>query len=165
MVSRGHCSIYCGKGKVEKTVETISKIFTNKALVIPALAWLTAQMIKLVTSLITDKRIYLSKLVSSGGMPSAHTTFVTSLAVLIGKNVGWDSVEFAIVCSIAFIVMHDATGVRQAAGKHAKMLNSLVSTHYPGDEFNEKLKELLGHKPLEVFVGAIMGTIIGLLLG
>ena len=142
-----------------------NELFTNKAITIPFVAWLIAQLIKVTSSLVIDRKIDLSRIIGSGGMPSSHTSYVVALATVIGKNNGWDSMEFGIVCAFAIIVMHDAAGVRQAAGKHAKLLNSLVSTHFPGDEFNEKLKELLGHKPLEVIVGAIMGVTLGLLLG
>ncbi|MCL2165526.1 MAG: divergent PAP2 family protein [Oscillospiraceae bacterium] len=140
-------------------------IFTNKAMIVPGAAWLIAQLLKVANSLIFERRINLSRLVGSGGMPSSHSCYVIALATVIGKNIGCDSVEFGLACAFSFIVMYDATGVRQAAGKQAKLLNSLISTHFPGDEFNEKLKELLGHKPLEVFVGAVLGIIIGVLLG
>ena len=146
-------------------MQILTKIFTNKAIIIPAAAWLFAQLIKVITSLIIDKGVALSRLFGSGGMPSSHTCYIMTLAALTGKNIGWDSVEFGIVCAFAFIVMYDATGVRRAAGRQAKLLNSLMSTHFAGDEFNEKLKELLGHRPQEVFVGAIIGVIIGLLFG
>ena len=146
-------------------MSVLTDIFTNKAIMVPALAWFLAQLIKVTTSLKADRKINLSRLFGSGGMPSSHACYVVCLGVVVGKNLGWYSMEFGIVFAFAFVVMYDATGIRQAAGKQAKLLNSLVSTHFPGDEFNEKLKELLGHKPLEVFIGAILGITIGAFFG
>ena len=98
-------------------------------------------------------------------MPSSHSAVVTSLATLIGKNMGVDSPIFAIALIFAFVVMYDACGVRRAAGKQAKVLNDIVNT--PGlsnIQVQEKLQEALGHTPVQVFVGALIGIIAGLVL-
>ena len=95
-------------------------------------------------------------------MPSSHSAVVTSLAVLIGKQYGFDSGIFAISLVFAFVVMYDAAGIRRAAGKQAVILNKILET--PGltsVQVQEKLVELLGHTPIQVFVGALIGIIIG----
>lgn len=97
------------------------------------------------------------------GMPSSHTAVVMSLTFLIGKSQGFDSPMFAMSLIFSFVVMYDATGVRRAAGKQAKLLNRLIET--PGltsIQVSERLVEVLGHSPKEVFVGAIIGIIVGL---
>lgn len=98
-------------------------------------------------------------------MPSSHSAVVTSLATLIGKYQGVDTPIFAISVIFALVVMYDAAGVRRAAGKQAKLLNKIVET--PGlstMEVSERLVEVLGHTPIQVIVGAIIGFIAGLIL-
>jgi len=146
-------------------MDVLPSIFTNRYVMIPALTWFLAQMFKLVSTLIRYKKLDFMRLFGTGGMPSSHTGFVVSLCAVIGKNVGVDSALFGIAFVFALIVMSDAAGVRQEAGKQAKILNSLMSTHFPSEEYNEKLKELIGHRPLEVLIGAILGIIIGIALG
>jgi len=90
---------------------------------------------------------------------------VVSLCAVIGKSYGADTALFGMSFAFALVVMSDAAGVRQAAGKQAKILNALMSTHFQDGEFNEKLKELIGHKPLEVLIGAILGVLMGVMLG
>jgi Uncharacterized protein conserved in bacteria len=141
------------------------QIFSNKAIIIPVLAWFTAQFIKVSIKIIKVKKVDFMIFVSSGGMPSSHSAFTVSLAVTIGKNYGWNSGLFALSVAFALIVMYDAAGVRRAAGKQAKVLNRLVYTHMDRIEFEGKLKELLGHTPFEVFMGALLGIAMGLLLG
>ena len=97
-------------------------------------------------------------------MPSSHSAVVTSLATLIGKNEGFDSGLFAVSLIFACVVMYDAAGVRRAAGKQAKLLNKIVQT--PGlskVEVSEKLVEALGHTPIQVIVGAVIGVVAGLI--
>jgi len=146
-------------------MDILAGIFTNKYVIIPAIIWLITGFIKVGVAYIFDRRIDLSRIVGTGGMPSSHTSYIVSLAVVIGKNSGWRSPEFGVAFAFALIVMSDAAGVRRAAGEQAKLLNSLMTTHFPGEEFSKKLKELLGHRPLEVIVGAVMGVILGMLLG
>ncbi|NTV90386.1 MAG: divergent PAP2 family protein [Clostridiales bacterium] len=140
-------------------------LLSNKAVLIPILAWFIAQSIKIFTHLVTEKKLDFTRIFGSGGMPSSHSAFTVSLAVVIGMNSGWDSPLFALSVAFALIVMYDAAGVRRAAGKQAKVLNKLVHTHYTKPEIEEKLKELLGHTPMEVFMGAILGIVIGIWLG
>ena len=143
----------------------LKAVITNEAFTIPILAWFTAQFIKVVSRLIVERRLDFTLLVSSGGMPSSHSSYTVSLAVVIGKVYGWDSGLFGLAVAFALIVMYDAAGVRRAAGKQAKVLNKLVHSHLGRIEFEGKLKELIGHTPLEVLMGALLGILMGLLLG
>ena len=97
-------------------------------------------------------------------MPSSHSAVVVSLATLIGKDCGVDTPLFAIALLFAFVVMYDAAGVRRAAGKQARLLNKIVQTPgLSGLEVQEKLVEVLGHTPIQVFVGALIGLAVGLI--
>ena len=138
-----------------------TKLMENRVLMSCLTAWFIAQLIKIVLTLYKDKKLDLTRLVGSGGMPSSHTSFVMSLATSVGKVNGWDSSLFAISIAFAFIVMYDAAGVRRAAGNQAKILNIIIedlSQHKPLGE--EKLKELLGHTPKEVLAGALLGIVV-----
>lgn len=98
-------------------------------------------------------------------MPSSHSAVVASLATLIGKYEGVGSSLFALALIVAFVVMYDACGVRRAAGKQAAMLNKLIETPgLTGVQVSEKLVEVLGHTPVQVFVGALIGVIAGLII-
>lgn len=135
----------------------------NKALLAALTAWFTAQVIKILITLIQEKRIDFALLMSSGGMPSSHSATVCSLAIMIMKICSAASIEFALASVFAFIVMYDAAGVRRAAGEQAKVLNRIVEDLAKGKtEYMEKnLKELIGHTPFQVTVGAVLGIIIG----
>ena len=145
-------------------MDGVSDIFHNQVLVIAVLACLTAQGLKVVIELIRDRKINFRYLVTTGGMPSAHSALVGALATAIGQSMGWSSPEFAIACLFAVIVMYDAAGVRQAAGRQAKLLNQITEELFQdGHNFNEeKLKELLGHTPFQVLVGLMLGIVISM---
>jgi acid phosphatase family membrane protein YuiD len=144
---------------------SFSSLLSNKYITVPAFTWFIAQMFKLISTRIKYGKLDLMRLFGTGGMPSSHTGFVVALCTVIGKNMGLDSAMFGIAFAFAMIVMSDAGGVRQAAGKQAKVLNTLISTHFTDDDFNEKLKELIGHRPLEVLIGAVLGLLFGIFLG
>lgn len=129
------------------------------------LAWFIAQLIKVILTLIKDKRIDFRRFVGSGGFPSSHAAFVTSLATAVGLIEGFCSTEFAITVVLALVVMYDAAGVRRAAGQQARILNKIVEEWEHKDLTNtdKRLKELLGHTPKEVFAGAILGIVIALI--
>ncbi|MBQ4137118.1 MAG: divergent PAP2 family protein [Clostridia bacterium] len=135
----------------------------NKALLAALTAWFTAQVIKIIINLIQEKKIDFALLMSSGGMPSSHSATVCSLAVMIMRICSAASIEFALASVFAFVVMYDAAGVRRAAGEQAKVLNRIVEDLAKGKtEYMEKnLKELIGHTPFQVTVGAVLGIIIG----
>ncbi len=98
-------------------------------------------------------------------MPSSHSAVVTCLATMVGKTAGIDSYQFALSVVFASVVMYDAAGVRRAAGKQAKLLNKIIETPgLTGGEVSEKLVEVLGHTPKQVFVGAIIGIIVGIIV-
>ena len=137
------------------------EILANHVLKITLFAWATAQLLKLVIVLFTQKKWDFTRLIGAGGMPSSHSALVTSLAVGVGKDMGYNSSAFALAIAIALVVMYDAAGVRRAAGKQAEVLNQIMDDFYKGAEFNqERLKELLGHTPIEVLAGAALGIII-----
>ena len=137
---------------------------TNKYIYVPLMLWFVIQLYKLIYDLCTTKKFNFKRIMGAGGMPSSHSAVVTSLATLVGKYNGVDSAIFAISMIFACVVMYDACGVRRAAGKQAKVLNEIVNT--PGlsnIEVQGKLQEALGHTPTQVFVGAIIGIIAGLI--
>ena len=146
-------------------MEEVSGIFHNYVLVVALLACFTAQGIKLIVELIKNRKINFRYLITTGGMPSAHSALVGALATGIGQTMGWSSPDFAIACLFAVIVMYDAAGVRQAAGKQARLLNQIVDELFQ-EEHNlneERLKELLGHTPFQVLVGLSLGISISML--
>jgi hypothetical protein len=136
--------------------------WSESVLVTSILSWFTAQVIKVFFSLIQNKRFDFRRLVGSGGMPSSHASFVTSLAAAVGLETGFGGIEFAICAVFALVVMYDAAGVRRAAGQQARILNKLMEKWEKSDfsDTDKHLKELLGHTPKEVFVGALLGITI-----
>ncbi|MCR4718592.1 MAG: divergent PAP2 family protein [Firmicutes bacterium] len=139
--------------------------WSESVLVTSILSWFAAQVIKVFFSLIQNKRFDFRRLVGSGGMPSSHASFVTSLATAVGLEKGFSGTEFAICAVFALVVMYDAAGVRRAAGQQARILNKLMEEWEKSDfsHSDKHLKELLGHTPKEVFVGALLGITIALL--
>lgn len=148
-------------------MQDFGDILNNQVLLVAIIACLAAQLSKLIVELTKNRKFNLRVLVTTGGMPSAHSAFVGALAVGVGQTVGWASPEFAIAFIFAVIVMYDAAGVRQAAGKQARILNQIIDELFSqGKEFNEdRLKELLGHTPFQVIVGLSMGIAISCLAG
>ena len=137
-----------------------------KYFVVPFLVWFFIQLFKLIYDLITTKEFNFKRILGAGGMPSSHSAVVTALATMIGISEGIQSPMFGIALVFAFVVMYDAAGVRRAAGKQAKLLNKIVNTPgLTGVEVTEKLQEVLGHTPIQVFVGAIIGIIVGFIFG
>lgn len=124
-------------------------------------AWLSAQILKTITSYLKYGTLKFERLVGAGGMPSSHTALVVSLAWAVGLHDGFDSSLFAVSVVLAGIVMYDAAGVRRAAGKQAKVINKLVRQLRVEHTVHDiTLKELLGHSPIEVFAGALLGIAI-----
>ena len=147
-------------------MEDISGILHNQILMVALAACFTAQFLKIPIDLIRYRKTSLKSLFSAGGMPSAHSALVGALATGVGQVKGWDSSEFAIACLFAVIVMYDAAGVRQAAGKQARILNQIIDDMFQDHEFNEeRLKELLGHTPSQVLVGLSLGISIAFFAG
>ncbi len=140
-------------------------LFDNRILVAAFLAWAIAQLLKTMLDLIQQRKLILSRLVSSGGMPSSHSALVTGLATATGHVMGVGSASFAIAVVLASIVMYDAAGVRRAVSIQARILNQMIDEAFQGSPMAEKrLRELIGHTPVQVFVGALLGVGVGLLV-
>lgn len=135
-------------------------LWRNKVLICAILGWIIAQCLKVIFILIREKRLDISRLVGSGGMPSSHSAFVSAMATAVGVTDGFDSAEFAMAFVVAFIVMYDASGVRKAAGEQAKVINDIQEMIF--ENAPVYLKELLGHTRLEVIIGCIVGVAVSL---
>jgi len=145
-------------------VTIVYSILSNKTITVPVFAWFIAQFLKVINVIVVERKLDFTRFIGSGGMPSSHSSFIVSLSTVVGKINGVSSVEFGISVAVAAIVMYDAAGVRRAAGKQAKVLNKLIFSQKEEDRknFDENLKELIGHSPFEVFMGALLGILMGL---
>lgn len=140
------------------------KFITNKYLYVPLMLWFSIQTFKVIYELIKTKKFNFKRIIGAGGMPSSHSAITMCISTMIGKSSGFDSSIYALSLIVALVVMYDAAGVRRAAGKQAKLLNKIIDT--PGltnVQVQEKLVEVLGHTPVQVFVGALLGIIIGMI--
>lgn len=136
----------------------------NKYIYIPFFLWFGIQLFKLIYDLVTTKKFNFKRIMGAGGMPSSHSAVVAGITTLIGKYEGVGSPIFALSLTVAFVVMYDACGVRRAAGKQAELLNKLVETPgLTGVQVSERLVEVLGHTPVQVLVGALIGVAAGLI--
>lgn len=147
-------------------MDLIKNLLDNYMLICGFIAYFAAQIIKILIALIREKRLDLSLLFASGGMPSSHSSTVAALCISAGRLHGVGSSYFAISLILASIVMYDAAGVRRAAGEHAKVLNKLLEDLTSGDHdrTEEGLKELIGHTPLQVVMGAVLGILVPFLV-
>ena len=139
----------------------------NQVLVSSVTGLVVAQLLKTIIDCMLNKSFSPERLVGSGGMPSSHSSTVCALVVSSGLCFGVSSFEFAVSFILAAIVMYDATGVRRETGKQAKLLNMIMEQDIfklNMEQFQEKLKEFVGHTPLQVFAGAILGVILALLV-
>ena len=142
-----------------------SDIFRNHLLMNALLTWATAQILKFFIYLAVNRTIDWKRLTGDGGMPSGHSATVTALAVTSGLEYSCASPAFAVCVVLAIIVMHDAMGVRREAGRHAKAINELLETLSSQQEPDVKLKEFLGHTPMQVCCGAVLGFAVAWILG
>ncbi len=143
-------------------MDYFSDFIQNKFVYIPFLTWFFIQLFKLIWDLIETKKFNFKRIMGAGGMPSSHSAVVVALAILVGKQEGFGTPMFAIALIFSFVVMYDAAGIRRAAGKQATLLNKLIETPgLTGVQVSEKLVEVLGHTPFQVFVGALIGFIVG----
>lgn len=143
----------------------LTEIVRNKCIYVPFILWFLIQTFKVVSDLVVNKKLNVKRIIGVGGMPSSHSAVVCSLSMLVGREYGFDSGIFAIALVMSFIVMYDAAGVRRASGKQARILNKILET--PGMstvEVQEKLIEALGHTPIQVFVGAVIGFFVGFII-
>ena len=135
----------------------------NKYIYVPFFLWFGIQLFKLICDLVTTKKFNFKRIMGAGGMPSSNSAVVAGITTLIGKYEGVDTPLFALSLTVAFVVMYDACGVRRAAGKQAELLNKLVETPgLTGVQVSERLVEVLGHTPVQVLVGALIGIGVGL---
>jgi acid phosphatase family membrane protein YuiD len=143
----------------------LEAILSNKALWVPAVAWCVAQILKVIVESIKDRRLKFSYLITMGGMPSSHAALVCALATTIAVVYGLGSAVFAIAAFFALVVMYDAAGVRQTVSTQSTMLNRIVDELFKGNpQFQQRLKELIGHTKFEVAAGAILGIVVAFLL-
>ena len=143
----------------------INDLLANTVLWIAVACWAAAQVLKLILYSLHSRRLEIERLFGAGGMPSSHTSTVCGLTAAVARISGLPSPLFTLSLVMACIVMYDATGVRRAAGEHAKVLNQLLFSEGESMTPSQKaLKEFLGHTPLEVLGGAILGVILGLVM-
>jgi len=141
--------------------EILDQIIRNKVLLTTLSAWIIAQFLKVCIGVFRQKKFDFRWLIGTGGMPSSHASGAACLAAAVGLKFGFDSVDFALAASFALVVMFDAQGVRRATGKQARILNKITEDIYWQGKFNEnRLRELIGHTPIEVFAGALLGVTI-----
>ena len=134
-------------------------------LLAPVVAWTIAQTAKVIIYSVREHRLNLRVLAVTGGMPSSHSAIVMGMTTAVGKYAGITSPQFAIALIFSFVVMYDAAGLRRAAGRQAAILNRLVEDLVNMRGVQEaKLRELLGHTPVEVLAGAVLGVAAGLIL-
>ena len=143
-------------------IDSILRIFDNRVLICAVISWFAAQALKVPVYALVEKKLNFRRFFGSGGMPSSHTSFVVALGLMVGHTLGFETPEFAIAVVFACIVMYDAAGVRRETGTQAAVINQILrDVLIDGKPISdEALKELVGHTPLEVFAGAILGMII-----
>ena len=146
-------------------INAVKNFFGNYMLVSAMVAWLIAQIIKIFTGLYKDGRMSLKNILfSTGGMPSSHSATVLALTIAAALEYGLGSSAFAICAILSMVVMIDASGVRYETGKQAVLLNKITREIFSGDPelMNSGLKELVGHTPLQVAMGALLGAVVGI---
>jgi len=143
----------------------MNDLLANKIFIVCVIAWSAAQVLKVVYYSVKHRRINLRLLTSAGGMPSSHSALVTALAGGVAIQHGLHSTEFAIAIVFASIVMYDAAGVRRAVSRQAVVLNTILEELFQGHPIREeRLRELIGHTPVEVIVGSALGIFLTWLL-
>ena len=145
-------------------MDIIRELLHNDILLAGICGWLTAQVLKTILYAVINKELDLTRMMGDGGMPSAHSATVTAVAAMTGLTCGFGSPMFAVACIVAIIVMHDAMGVRLETGKQAKMLNEMAALFealgQPKLSMEKKLKEFVGHTPLQVLAGMLLGVAV-----
>ena len=140
-------------------------VLDNKVFIITMIAWIAAQCIKVVLGVIREKRFNFRWFIGTGGMPSSHAAGATALATTCGLYLGFDSITFALAAVFALVTMFDAQSVRRQTGQQAEILNMILDDIYwKGKVESSRLKELIGHTPVQVFTGALIGLLTALVL-
>jgi len=147
-------------------VSVVLEIFGNRIIQAAALAWAIAQGLKVILTLIISRRFDASRMFGSGGMPSSHSAMTCAMLMVIGFTEGFSSAVFALAFCFSGVVMYDAAGVRRSTGKNAAVINRLLERlASDGLSFDEEhLKELVGHTPIQVLAGALLGILVGTLM-
>lgn len=142
-----------------------NQIFHNQILMTAIVSWALAQLIKIIIELIRTHRINWQLIFATGGMPSSHSSLVVALATATGLRQGFDSSLFAIATVLGFVVLYDAQGIRRQAGNQARIINRMLqNVENAGIKVDKNLKELLGHTPIQVMGGTILGIIVALVM-
>ncbi|MBP3201502.1 MAG: divergent PAP2 family protein [Lachnospiraceae bacterium] len=144
----------------------LKELVLNKPLIIAAMSWLTAGILKMFVELKMNKKLVISRVVGAGGMPSSHTATVVALSIALGYYEGLGSAAFALSVIFTIIVIHDAVGVRLETGKQAKVLNTMIfeTNAFKELDFETALKEYVGHTPSQAFVGALVGVLVSIFM-
>jgi uncharacterized protein len=143
----------------------LDQISNNRVFIVTLVCWLVAQLIKITISVVREKRFNFKWLIGTGGMPSSHCAATSSLATTLGLSYGFDTGVFAIGLGFAIVTMFDAQSARRAIGKQAEILNKMVEDIYFKKPIKEeRLAELIGHTPVQVLAGAILGAVLGYFL-
>ena len=145
-------------------MDWLHQLITNRFLITGVSSWFVAQLAKTIIHAIINKKLVLERMVGDGGMPSGHSATVTSLAMISGFSFGFDSFHFAVTALLAIIVCHDAMGVRLETGKQAQIINEMMEAFevWTKKELPEvKLKEFVGHTPIQVIAGILLGVLNG----
>lgn len=146
-------------------IDVFLQLFRNKVLLITVIVWLSTQLIKVLLGTVREKRFDFRWFIGTGGMPSSHAAGASALATSIGLSQGFDSVIFALAATFGVVVFFDAQGVRMATGRQAHILNQMMEDMYFKGKIQEKrLKELIGHTPLEVIFGILIGVFSAIIL-
>lgn len=141
-------------------MQVLGQMLRNDVFWVTGSAWIIAQTIKVLIGIIREKRFNFRWFIGTGGMPSSHAAGVSSLATSIGIMHGYDSSLFAVTMVFTIIVLFDAQGVRRATGRQAEILNKMLEDIYWKKRMdNERLRELIGHTPIEVFAGIALGIL------
>lgn len=139
-------------------------VFSNKILIITLTVWAIAQCLKVVVGVVVEKRFNFRWFIGTGGMPSSHAAGATALATICGLHTGFDSIIFALAAVFALVTMFDAQGVRRSTGQQAEILNKILEDIYwKGKIEANRLKELVGHTPIQVLTGAVLGCLLALI--
>ncbi|WP_026489030.1 divergent PAP2 family protein [Butyrivibrio sp. XBB1001] len=148
-------------------MQYIYEILSNKILIASFFGWLSAQFLKTLIYILVNKEFNAERLLGDGGMPSSHSATVMALVTSTAFYYSFSSFEFAVSAIMALIVMHDAMGVRRETGIQAKVINNMMEWFQEMNSdipVEQKLKEFVGHTPLQVFFGAILGIVIGIVV-
>jgi len=146
-------------------VSVVLEILSNRIIQAAALAWAIAQGLKVLLTFIISKKFDGSRMFGSGGMPSSHSAMTCAMLMMVGFTEGFSSSVFALAFCFSGVVMYDAAGVRRSTGKNAAVLNRLIDRLANDGSFDEEhLKELVGHTPIQVLAGALLGVLVGTLM-